>query len=359
MNRDYYLGLAASGLRMPIGADLVLHERRDAATLVFDGAKLGRVIEDAALRYRTPLAFPLMDLKLEKADLLAVFGVPEDEVDGFHFDAPVADDLLLRASGTAARPFSQRHRAQFGAIRYIEEDTDLFPLGIVIGPFSLMTKLMSDPISAVALAAMGFPSVQDPAVQLAEQCLQLAEGAVLRSVRAQIHAGARAIIVCEPAANRTYVSPRQMESGSNVFEHFVIDPNLKIKELLNGARVDLVFHDCGDVTDGMVERIASKLNPAILSLGSSRNLWEIAPLVSKRTVLFGNLPTRNFYSDAAMPDERVAALTVELVAKMQQVQHPHIVGSECDVLHVDEAAEAIRRKIGVMMSAGRTAAVGS
>lgn len=44
-DRQYYLGLAHSGLRMPIGTDLVLHEHADAGEIVLDGHRLGQVSE--------------------------------------------------------------------------------------------------------------------------------------------------------------------------------------------------------------------------------------------------------------------------------------------------------------------------
>jgi len=37
MNRDYFLDLAESGLRMPIGTDLLLHENADAEAIRTDG----------------------------------------------------------------------------------------------------------------------------------------------------------------------------------------------------------------------------------------------------------------------------------------------------------------------------------
>jgi hypothetical protein len=75
-------------------------------------------------------------------------------------------------------------------------------------------------------------------------------------------------------------------------------PNLRIREQLASAEVDLIFHDCGELTGFMVEQFATRLDPAILSMGSSRKLWEDAALVPKSVVLFGNLPTKTFYSDA-------------------------------------------------------------
>jgi hypothetical protein len=69
-------------------------------------------------------------------------------------------------------------------------------------------------------------------------------------------------------------------------------------------------------------------------------------------VLFGNLPTKSFYSDGAMPIEEVVRRTNELAANMKACGHPHILGSECDVLFVPEAADTIRKKVDAMI-AGR------
>jgi hypothetical protein len=58
----------------------------------------------------------------------------------------------------------------------------------------------------------------------------------------------------------------------------------------------------------MVEAFAHRLRPVILSLGSSRKL------VPNVTVLYGNLPTKSFYSDGAMPVEVMRRIR-ELVAR--------------------------------------------
>ena len=135
-------------------------------------------------------------------------------------------------------------------------------------------------------------------------------------------------MICEPAANLVYLSPKQISSGADIFERFVMRPNLRIREQLASAETDLIFHDCGELTGFMVEQFATRLDPAILSMGSSRKLWEDATLGSKSVVLFGNLPTRTFYSDAAMPVDRVEAMTLELIGKMRAAGHPHIRSGE-------------------------------
>lgn len=349
MTRQFYLDLAASGLRMPIGADLVLHEQPDPEAVTHDGRALGRVMEEAATRYATPLAVPLMDLRLEKSDLLRLLGVDEAEADAFHFSEPPPAEYLTRLEAAARAPFGRRNQAHLDSIGYIARETRLFPVGMAIGPFSLMTKLIADPITAVAMAGMGLGGADDSSVRLAERCLALAEAAVRRSVEAQIRAGARALLICEPAANRVYISPKQVEAGSDVFERFVMQPNLRVRESLEQGGVDLIFHDCGELTTSMVEQFARRLHPVILSLGSSRRLWEDAAVVPKDVVLYGNLPTKNFYSDSVVPLPRVEEMTCELIRNMRACGHPHILGSECDVLHVPDAAETIRRKVERML----------
>jgi len=344
-HREYFLELAALGLRFPIGTDLVLHEQPDPEEILLDGRRLGEVVRTAAGRYRCPLAIPLMDLRLEKADLLSQLGVAADDVDKFHF----AESPKTRTIDASAK-FPRRNQANIDALTYIVRETDLFAVGMAIGPFSLMTKLLADPITAVAMSAGGVTAEEDPGVNLVETCLALAEKVVARSLRAQVRAGAKAIIVCEPAANQVYISPRALKSGSDIWERYVMRPNLRLKEILDQAGASLIFHDCGELIPFMVEQFAVRLHPIMLSLGSSRKLWEDSALVPKDIVLFGNLPTKNFYSDEVVPLARVEEMTRELRANMQQASHPHIVGSECDVLHVADAAATIRQKVEVMLT---------
>ena len=97
----------------------------------------------------------------------------------------------------------------------------------------------------------------------------------------QVEAGAKAVCICEPAANKVYISPNQLEEGSDVFDRYVINYNKKIRQTLGDLGADLIFHDCGELIDVMVSKFSS-LDPAVMSLGSSRKLWEDAKLVSKK-----------------------------------------------------------------------------
>ena len=340
MDRSTYLNWAASKLRMPIGTHLILHEHPDADQIIRDGRKLGAVVEEAARRFRTPLAVPLMDLTLEKTALLAAHGVGEAEADAFHFQKPpsAGKELVL----------TPRMRATCDGLAYIANRTDLVPVGMSIGPFSLTTKLVSDPITPVFLAGTGATAAEEPEVKLLEAMLALATDMILRYLGAQLEAGAKAVIICEPAANKVYFSPNQLAKTYAVFDRFVMEPNRRIKALLAARGVDLIFHNCGELVDGMVSRFAS-LDPAMMSLGSSRKLWEDAALVPKSTVLYGNLPTKRFYSDALISVAEVRRLSAELIHHMRAAGHPFILGSECDVLSVPGQERTLIEKVAAFL----------
>jgi uroporphyrinogen-III decarboxylase len=339
MDRNYYLGLAEAGLRMPIGTHLVLHEDPDHAAIELDGERLGAVAAKAASRFKTPLAVPLMDLKLEKEALLAARGISAAEIDSYHFKELPA--------GTPDFQLTPRMHATCDAIRHVAKQPGLVPLGMGIGPFSLMTKLITDPITPVFLAGTGLTADDDPEVALVERALELGTELILQYFTAQIDAGAKAIIVCEPAANQVYFSPNQLANGYEIFDRYVTEPMRRIRALFAQRDVDLVFHDCGELTTGMVERFAT-LDAAMISFGCSRVLWEDAALIPKTTVLFGNLPTKNFPAPQLTVAE-VERLARELLEKMRATGHPFILGSECDVLSVPGSEAAIMAKVEAFM----------
>lgn len=345
MHRQFYLELARRGLRMPIGTDLVLHEKEDVQGILVDGHRLGQVVEEAARRYRTPLAVPHMDLMIEKTALLELLDVPSEQIPTYHFSEPLSEEMVEAVRRRLAEaPLNLRIRAQAGAVAYIAQNTDLVPIGMTIGPFSLMTKLIADPIAPIYLAGMGITADEEPEVRLVEQTLELSTMVILHSMQVQIKVGARAIFIAEPAANKVYISPNQMEQGSDVFDRMVMQYLRRIKNFLDEREVDLIFHCCGELTDQMVQQYAS-LEPVILSLGSSRVLWEDAQLVPKHVALYGNLPSKRFYSDELITREQVEQLACELVERMRAVGHPFILGSECDVLSVQGCEQTIKQKV--------------
>jgi hypothetical protein len=74
-------------------------------------------------------------------------------------------------------------------------------------------------------------------------------------------------------------------------------------------------------------------------------LWQDAALVSKTTVLYGNLPTKQFHSDQLVSVAQVRQLARDLIRRMREVGHPFILGSECDVLSVPGSEQTIKAKV--------------
>jgi len=351
MKREFYLDQASRGLRMPIGTDLVLHEHADQAQIRTDGKRLGGVIVDAANRYRTPLAIPLMDLTREKSALLHLLGIDEGGSE-FHFSdvpSPAAIDRFDR--GIERHDFTPAIQAHVESIRHVARSTNLVPVGMCIGPFSLLTKLLADPITPVYFAGSGLSADDEPEVKLLETMLELSTRLVLKIIQQQIDAGATLMVIAEPAANKVFFSPTQIEAGSDVFQRYAIDANQRIRGLLRAAGVELFFHCCGELVPSML-RAFDSLDPAILSLGSSRLLWEDAALVRKSTILYGNLPSKQFYSDTLVSVADVKQRSRELVGRMRDVGHPFILGTECDVLSVPGCECTIKAKVDALLTAG-------
>ena len=349
MSRQLFLDLARRKLRMPIGADLVLHEKSDAPAILRDGKRLGAVLAEAATRYDTPLAIPLMDLTLEKGALLAMLGIAAADAATYHFEHDITQDMLERVHSGLSGTLDGNTQVHVDAVRFVAAQKNLVPVGLVIGPFSLMTKMLADPITPVYLAGEGVTAAEDPEVARVERALQMAEWIIHRSITRQLAAGAKVIMVAEPAANVAFISPKQMAAGADVWRRYVIEPNLRLRQLLTAAQVELIFHCCGELCEPML-RGFTQLQPALLSLGSSRRLWEDAAIVPKDIVLYGNLPTKQFYSDRVITLPEVERQTRDLIGRMGETGHPFILGSECDVLTVAGCECVIREKVRAMLN---------
>jgi uroporphyrinogen-III decarboxylase len=349
MDRNFYLDLGKAGTGFPIGTDLIVHEYQDPEKLKLDGILLGKAVERAAKRFYSPMAFPLMDLKIEKVFLLETMGISPMKTDEYHFDSEPSDELIESIKAKIVVHSNTRVNATCEAISYIAKNTGLLPVGMCIGPFSLMTKLVHDPITPIYLSGMGINHDDDDSISTTLKCLRLSVEVIKNYILRQANAGAKAIIMCEPAANKIYISPTQIESGSNVFTQCVTKYLLEIKKLLDSLNIDLIFHNCGELTDYMVREFVS-LDPVILSLGSSRILWEDAKIIPKNIVLYGNLPSKYFYSDEKITVQAVLEMSKQLIEKMKQANHPFILGSECDVLSVPEANNKINAKVNAFVS---------
>jgi len=351
MDRSFYLNLAATGKRLPVATHLVLHEKKNPEVILLDGKRLAEVMLDTARRFDSPLALPIMDLTLEKDVMLRTLGVPEADIPTFHFEIMPDKETVAKLAGINVLS-SPRIKASCDSLTAIAKDAgNEIPIGMSIGPFSLLTKLLKDPIVPIYTAGTGVGPEDDEDVALLHTLLDICERTIAAYCLAQIKAGARAMFICEPAANLVFFSPKQIKEGSSVYQDFVITPNLHLKKLLDNHKVDLIFHDCGSLTPEMIASF-SILDPAIISFGSPVNLWDAEPLVPKTTVLYGNLPTKKFYSDAEVPLDGIPAMVCEIEDKLRASGHPYIIGSECDVLSMPGYEKIIMEKVMKFTSCG-------
>lgn len=217
MDRSFYFDLAASGRRLPVATHLVLHEQPSPEAILLDGQRLAAVMIATARRFASPLALPIMD-HAGKGRHAARRG----NRSGSDPDVPLRRDAVQRShrqgrsdgrSGLAAHPRELRVAAAVATAAHAAGAPEV-PVGMCIGPFSLMTKLMADPIVPIFMAGSGVSPDDDDDVAMLASLLDLCEKTVRAYSLAQMKAGARAIFLCEPAANLVYFSPKQIAEGS-------------------------------------------------------------------------------------------------------------------------------------------------
>ncbi|MCC6579226.1 MAG: hypothetical protein IT440_02205 [Phycisphaeraceae bacterium] len=349
MPRNVFLALAEAGLAAPIATDLLMPEHAHVEAVKLDGAALGQVVIAAAHRFRSPMALPLMDLAVEKQAIMMALGVAEDQIETGHLPQAPTPRMIEQIEQSLRQKLTPRMMSTCQAIRHVVTHSDLLPMGMCIGPFSLVAKLMADPITAVFLAGMGMTAEDEPEVAMLLGAIELSTRVIRRYIEAQMDAGATAVIVCEPAANMMYFSPNQMAGPGDIFDQIVMQPMRRLIAPMEARQVSLVLHDCGEMTTDLIGRLAS-LRPSMLSLGSPVKLWEAASNVPKDVVLYGNLPSKRFAQrDLMLPDE-VERDARALQEKMKQTGHPFILGTECDVLAVPGVVDAILRKVDALVN---------
>ena len=354
MDKNYYIDLAREGRRMPIATHLVLHEKADPEAILLDGQRMAAVMLETAERFNNPIALPVMDLTLEKDILLRTMGVPPNETEAFHFDSIPDADRCAKVTTDVDVLTLPRIKANCEALSILRDGGKVIPVGMSIGPFSLLTKLIRDPITAIYMAGTGVEPEDDDEVAMIHAVLKLTETIIHATCAAQIKAGARAIFLCEPAANLVYFSPKQIREGSTVYDDFVTQPNLRLKKMFDETGTDLLFHDCGELIPEMITSFG-KLNPKIISFGSPVKLWEVEQYVAKDVVMFGNLPTKKFYSDEDVPLAGIEGRVSEIEEKLRPTGHPFIISSECDVLSMPGYEKTIMAKVNAMCGCGKHA----
>lgn len=348
MGREYYLELAQQKIAVPIAIDLLVHEISDEERVGTDPKEMARVMTACAERFNIPLAIAPMDLRVEKRALTMLLGIDEHDADGFHLVEPLGEKKVNAVVDRLNREgLSARMQTTCDALQILAQEGKHTPVGMGIGPFSFLTKIAEDMIVAVLMISQGMTAEDDEAVGLALELLPLATELIERYLVAQVKAGASAIIICEPAANSVYISPAVMDAGSDIFERIVMEPNRRLIQAIEEAGGDVIFHDCGELTDEMI-RLIGTLRPAVISFGSTTDLVKAAALVPEDVVLLGNVPSKHFPSEAEMPSEKVRGICQKLRHDLDATGHPYILGSECDILCVHGKEEAILRKAKII-----------
>ena len=345
MARERWLDIARATPTVPLAVDIACHNLPGIKIRSQKSLPVGPALIRAAARYNAPFIFSKMDLTREQATLARSLGLSEPgDLESFHFnmvpeDGPAAE--LSKKEWFSSKEWEE----QLSNVMYAHANSTLPVLGSAIGVFTLITKMMQGEkaIVAVSMHGSGETATGDPDVALLLWLLPICEKVVTQSVTAQLNAGAAGIMIADPAAQVNFIPPSMPE----MFEKFVVEPNRRIRELIERRNADLFFHCCGELVPEYVSEFGHSIHPTVLSLGSSRCLWEDAKVVPKDVVLYGNVPSKHFVSKELTADA-VTRQCRQLRDEMGRIAHPFILGTECDTLHVPGNDAAIDAKLNAM-----------
>jgi hypothetical protein len=125
--------------------------------------------------------------------------------------------------------------------------------------------------------------------------------------------------------------------------HFPIGADLVLHQMPDHAAILHYGTRLGQVVTEAGYRFKTRLAFPVMDLMLEKTLL-LRALVSPDTVLYGNLPSRNFYSGELISAAEVTRLGRDLLARMQAAGHPFILGSECDVLCVPQCERQLMEK---------------
>ncbi len=125
------------------------------------------------------------------------------------------------------------------AIHYIAHETDLLPVGMGIGPFSLTAKLISDPITPVFLAGEGATADDEEEVALLERLLELSSKSIRLYLAAQTEAGADTLGIGDAA-------PGQI--SCDLYEELIPPREQRLVRGLKEAGAKVRMHIRGNIT---------------------------------------------------------------------------------------------------------------
>jgi uroporphyrinogen decarboxylase len=180
----------------------------------------------------------------------------------------------------------------------------------VIGPFTLAGHLMG--VDSLLELTIENP---DMAISITETCRRL----IAPYVDALAVAGAHNIIILEPTASTSIISPR-------FFERFAAPSLLSLNRQIKTMGPLSTLHICGDTTRILDSMLNTRANA--LSIDAVVDMAEAKAITRGKATLIGNIDTSILLT--ASP-EVVTSRTLRCIEQAETAEGGHIVSTGCDV----------------------------
>lgn len=285
--------------------------------LALTGAKVADLVTNAdaqvtaqtalRARYASPFALSAMDLSAEAEAFGCTVALSDAEIPTV--TAPVLSSLEEAKALVVPVPGSKRTGVYLEAVRLLSRlEGEPFVFGGCIGPFSLAARLVG--VSQAMELTLAEP-------ELMHTLLEKSAGFLVNYIKAFRAAGARGVIMAEPAAG--LLSPRGMSKFSSSYIK-------QIAEALNDQSFTVLLHNCAAKLLHLSAILETGLST--FHFGAPMDLVGALKQLPPDVILCGNLdPTAVFVQ--SNPEE-VLKRTGELLAQTAGYRN-FVISSGCDL----------------------------
>ncbi len=180
----------------------------------------------------------------------------------------------------------------------------------VIGPFTLAGHLMG--VDSLLELTIEEP---DRAMSITESCRNL----IIPYVEALAEAGAHNIIILEPTASTSIISPR-------FFDTFAVPSLIKLNRQIKTMGSLSTLHICGDTARILGSMLATGADA--LSIDAVVDMREAKSITRGKATLIGNVDTSIMLTGTP---ETVKKHATDCIKKAQSVEGGHILSTGCDI----------------------------
>lgn len=303
-NKEHWLEeLRTSGLLWPFMTNYLIFQSNHSYVHYFSHPNdLANLISAGNEKYHLNANILPMDLTMEAECFGALVQYKTNTLP--NIINPVALTDVVAAGVPEVK--SNRYRNYIETVARLHQSESDPTIAFVTGPFTLLSQIISHEKMKVAITDS----------RLLKKGLSTVTDFIIEYLRELQASGLNGFILCEPSIQ--FLSRHQIINYSTAFIEKIA---VEFPEMIFG------YHSCIDDISRLHQQIA-KLNPDIVSIGRSEDLYDTFNFVLESTIVLGNIATE----EVLIKDDVIAARLKMQTEQEKYRKYPNFVqGFSCDI----------------------------